>query len=233
MRYWNGRKEAQEAQRGKSNEPDAPARKRGAKRREVESSHPSTLARGAGGYVDDHRTASRAALPYHPPMRRRLRSTFKWGGAVATVVLVLVWAGSRWWACSTSIPYACTVNVSGGSLILQWSDSASLAPTAFSWSGPNRNILAFEWWFIHYSMASGAGETISGIFVPIWTLALLVGLPTAWMWYRDRRRAPGLCTKCGYDLRGADHAVCPECGAAVTRRGTAKPAARRDGSGAV
>ena len=27
------------------------------------------------------------------------------------------------------------------------------------------------------------------------------------------RRKRGLCLKCGYDLRGAEHEVCPECGA--------------------
>ena len=32
---------------------------------------------------------------------------------------------------------------------------------------------------------------------------------------RIRREAAGLCGECGYDLRGANHAVCPECGAAV------------------
>ncbi len=26
------------------------------------------------------------------------------------------------------------------------------------------------------------------------------------------RRKRGRCIKCGYDLRGAEHAVCPECG---------------------
>ncbi len=29
------------------------------------------------------------------------------------------------------------------------------------------------------------------------------------------RRHRGQCLKCGYDLRHADHAACPECGAAV------------------
>ncbi len=29
------------------------------------------------------------------------------------------------------------------------------------------------------------------------------------------RRKRGLCINCGYDLRGAEHEVCPECGAAT------------------
>lgn len=31
------------------------------------------------------------------------------------------------------------------------------------------------------------------------------------------RRKHGLCVTCGYDLRGADHKACPECGAALVR----------------
>ena len=30
---------------------------------------------------------------------------------------------------------------------------------------------------------------------------------------RHLRRKRGLCVNCGYDLRHADHAACPECGA--------------------
>jgi hypothetical protein len=43
----------------------------------------------------------------------------------------------------------------------------------------------------------------------LWCLFLL--LPGRW---RRRRRAKrGWCIACGYDLRGHDHAACPECGA--------------------
>ncbi len=42
---------------------------------------------------------------------------------------------------------------------------------------------------------------------------------------RMNRHRRGQCTSCGYDLRGADHAVCPECGASVARNGASAPAA--------
>jgi len=44
----------------------------------------------------------------------------------------------------------------------------------------------------------------------------LFGVPTAYLWYRDRRRfPPGHCPSCGYNLTGNQSGVCPECGNAV------------------
>ncbi|MCH8823743.1 MAG: hypothetical protein IH984_09580 [Planctomycetes bacterium] len=42
------------------------------------------------------------------------------------------------------------------------------------------------------------------------TLWLLLVAP--WQLRRTIRRKRGLCIQCGYDLRGTDHIVCPECG---------------------
>ncbi len=67
------------------------------------------------------------------------------------------------------------------------------------------------------------GSTQVLIFVPIWSFVLLTAMPTAWLFWRDRRRAPGLCVKCGYDLRGADHKVCPECGSPPPLPSPAEP----------
>jgi hypothetical protein len=49
--------------------------------------------------------------------------------------------------------------------------------------------------------------------IPFWTLFLSVALPTAYAWHRCRRRAPGHCPKCGYDMSGlSGETICPECG---------------------
>ena len=38
------------------------------------------------------------------------------------------------------------------------------------------------------------------------------GLPTAILWRRDRRPRKDHCPHCGYNLTGAEHEKCPECG---------------------
>ena len=59
-----------------------------------------------------------------------------------------------------------------------------------------------------------------------WVLPLLVSLtavlPLSWLLVLLgsldlRRRRPGLCSTCGYDLTGNASGVCPECGTTVIR----------------
>ena len=48
--------------------------------------------------------------------------------------------------------------------------------------------------------------------IPVWMLLLVVAGPTVWLWRTERRVRPGHCPNCGYDLRGLNGGVCPECG---------------------
>ena len=137
----------------------------------------------------------------------------KWSGAVLTVLLLVVWVGSGWWHFSLKCNEGGGIcNLEAGQLVVLW-----LHPTE-EWSGLpaarlERRSGDFNWGFFGRRLPIvRRGLVLYVVGVPIWSLALAAVVPSAWLWYRDRRRAPGLCNKCGYDLRGNASGVCPECG---------------------
>ena len=46
-----------------------------------------------------------------------------------------------------------------------------------------------------------------GAWIPIWLPFLIVAIPTAILWRRDRGLPPGHCQRCGYDLTGTSRAI--------------------------
>lgn len=55
------------------------------------------------------------------------------------------------------------------------------------------------------------------IVMPLWMCLVLPVVPTAVLFWRDRRRIPpGHCRACGYNLTGDVSGVCPECGGRIT-----------------
>lgn len=60
------------------------------------------------------------------------------------------------------------------------------------------------------------GESWS-LFVAAWIPFLLLAIPTAFLWYHDRRFPPGQCRRCGYNLTGNVSGRCPECGEPIGR----------------
>ena len=79
----------------------------------------------------------------------------------------------------------------------------------------------FEYYSAEYAGADGSRSGQRRVVVPFWALVLLAApLPAVRLWRRLRRGrfAPGHCRACGYDLRGNESGVCPECGRAVAPR---------------
>jgi hypothetical protein len=75
--------------------------------------------------------------------------------------------------------------------------------------------------WLYYEMSERTYRLIDAT-VPPWFVALVFATFTAGPGWslrrharRHRRAASGLCVACGYDLRGAAHERCPECGAVV------------------
>ena len=64
-----------------------------------------------------------------------------------------------------------------------------------------------------FKYSSGKSSVAVDFHLPLGSVAILLTLPTAWLWYIDNRAKPWQCPKCRYDLRGLDGGVCPECGA--------------------
>jgi hypothetical protein len=72
-----------------------------------------------------------------------------------------------------------------------------------------------------FNWTSGVWTTRE-VAAPLWFIASLccaaTAMPARWLWRNARRdtlKRQGMCATCGYDLRGAAHERCPECGGDV------------------
>ncbi len=138
----------------------------------------------------------------------RVRRIAKWTGVVVCVVFAAEWAVNSGYA----VHYArggFAMFVGGGQTRIYYTttDKHKYAPGfAFREGLTNtRRLLLPE--FHQYP-----ADSVTFVDCPLWLPSLLVALPTAYLFYRDRRPPRGHCQGCGYDLKGNVSGVCPECG---------------------
>ncbi len=150
-------------------------------------------------------------------MRENRGAVYRVSLVVVTMLAVvcgLLWVGSYFVnimadiAMSSSTAWMASVNV--GSLEFIYIDS--LLPVAsgyrFEWHGggflPSR-LWTFYWHDRPYGWTMMLPLWVPFLFLSIWPTTATV------QWLRAKPIV-GLCTACGYDLRGSPSGVCPECG---------------------
>ena len=194
------------------------------------------------GCARDHRTplprVRREDLSgYNGAMRRRtqVRRMLKWGSTCVCLLMLLAFAMSL-----TSQVGMIWVAVSSGKRGYQavgfGLDIGQFAATTESVPegglAPGEEPPSGKWWARWYGVRNlmevlkqkGAwlpdsgqipGTAYRDVTVPLGPLFLLALIPTAYLWYKDRREPPGHCRTCGYDLTGNVSGVCPECGEGI------------------
>ena len=177
-------------------------------------------------------------------MRRRLRirRIAKWAGLALCVLLALAFAATPLWYFGwqsrtwSVVVMSGSVHLIGLELIGAKGYTGGMPQWQF-----NRNLYTPAQWTSQLSgwvsieasseetttMRTLAGTTRpikthkpSYIILPIWIPFLLLLVPTALLWWHDRRyRFPsGHCNKCGYDLTGNVSGRCPEGGTEINPR---------------
>jgi len=143
------------------------------------------------------------------------RRALKWSGAIACVLVVFIWFGSRWCRAQLTFVHGSSLTdllVTKGQVSLL--SSRAMKPGGWHVSGDiETNAEAglspqWTWWF---GVDDFRPLNARIYHVPLWSMLMLLLIPTTWIWYRDRPR-PGHCPNCNYNLSGLDKSPCPECG---------------------
>jgi hypothetical protein len=175
--------------------------------------------------------------------RSRTRRVLKWTTTLACVLILGVWICSGWCLVRLGVVGGIIQTFAGGPRIPNQYESIKIGGGILSVTYvrlslreevAGRNTSEEDWlrelppfyfeshdadapyfrtWLPSFCAVGTCQRTID---VPCWIPFVLLAVPTALLWHRERRRIPpGHCQKCGYDLTGNVSGRCPECGTLV------------------
>ncbi len=157
---------------------------------------------------------------------RTIRRWLKWGALLLSTLVMVAWAISIGWELRYTHVDRANPTILGGT---NWGRAWHLYPVlgvgltegCFVWEHGLGSLRKSGWFVNRHLVAPRWLPQRYGIehVWPMWIPCLLVVLPTAILWWRDRRPPSGCCQTCGYDLTGNTSGVCPECGYPVLGRG--------------
>lgn len=148
-------------------------------------------------------------------MRYRAPGRLVLAGALAgAVLLVAADIGSYWWEAEYYFR-GYGLAVSRGEIAVIWWVAADPALSSMPVGGRFVPRETESNWLHHWTSAPG----IDGAQLPLWPLVLPLGGLGAFSWYRSSV-LPNGCCRCGYDLKGNQTGICPECGRRISRKVT-------------
>ncbi|UCF32491.1 MAG: hypothetical protein JSV78_09155 [Phycisphaerales bacterium] len=145
-------------------------------------------------------------------MQRRTRRTrfLKWLGLVMCALIVVAWLVSlRWGLVYQGREYLGGFTLGQGGLVC----ARELGQGWHALDMKNRDVLEGVWERRWPDISFDVAEW--GVLIPLWIPFVVLAVPTAILWWRDRRNPPGHCRNCGYNLTGNISGICPECGGEV------------------
>jgi hypothetical protein len=153
--------------------------------------------------------------------RRRVRWWLKWAGVAACLLVVVMWGASAFYLVDVYWGHFWLVSRYGDVGLIRMPDYSREDHMMDLGRDPDSYVIihkadppALNWGAPGWERSASEGAW-SALETGYWAVFLLFAVPTAYLWWRDRRRPRGHCAECGYDLTGNVSGVCPECGERV------------------
>ena len=138
-------------------------------------------------------------------LRPRLRTFTLWTGTLLSLLIAAAFVVSAWWFVVVQVPtpYGPFVSLVHGAIVVMMDDFP------YDWvhveTKPAWDLFRWNRW----------GATAWGVELPLYAVFAAIAIPTLLVWrFWPKPSKPGHC-RCGYDLRGNESGVCPECGVEV------------------